>query len=294
MKKLLQLVQLALLTALPLLANAQLLNSSFEDWQSPITDMPNKPVGWVRTNGDPMSEEFDFPFQNLPITTSQHGEYALRLSVWYGFDKDMAVQTVPINSRPEALTGYYTYTDDLVYSNAVGYASDEAEVNVYLTGWNAALSQNDTIGTGRILLGATGSYTTFTCPVAYTSDAVPDKIRIVLNPSSKVRIPGGLQFMAADLNVSSIFTIDNLSLLETLDNEDFTNTTLKIYPNPSVDHISIAGFEGKAELFDTTGKKVLAINYNGTPINTNGLQQGVYLLRLDDGGKVTTHKIIKQ
>lgn len=287
-------LQLTLLTALPFLANAQLQNSSFENWQNPITDMPNKPVGWIRTNGDPMSEEFDFPFQNLPITTSQHGDYALRLSVWYGFDKDMAVQTAPISSRPEALTGYYTYTDDLIFSNALGYVNDEAEVAVYLTKWNAALSQNDTIGTGRILLGAVNNYTVFHCPVTYTSNAVPDKARVVLNPSANVRVPGGGQFMAADLNISSILTIDNLTFVETMSNEDHEKNTIKTYPNPTRDIISISGFEGHAELFDTTGKKVLSQHYSDSPINISSLQQGIYLLRLDDGRKVTASKIIKQ
>lgn len=287
-------LQLTLLTALPFLANAQLQNSSFENWQNPITDIPNKPVGWIRTNGDPMSEEFDFPFQNLPITTSQHGDYALRLSVWYGFDKDMAVQTAPISSRPEALTGYYTYTDDLIFSNALGYVNDEAEVAVYLTKWNAALSQNDTIGTGRILLGAVNNYTVFHRPVTYTSNAVPDKARVVLNPSANVRVPGGGQFMAADLNISSILTIDNLTFVETMSNEDHEKNTIKTYPNPTRDIISIFGFEGHAELFDTTGKKVLSQHYSDSPINISSLQQGIYLLRLDDGRKVTASKIIKQ
>ncbi|MGQ2982708.1 T9SS type A sorting domain-containing protein [Flavobacterium sp.] len=290
MKKLLQLTMLSL----PFLANAQLQNSSFENWQNPITDMPNKPVGWIRTNGDPMSEEFDFPFQNLPITTSQHGEYALRLSVWYGFDKDMAVQTVPITSRPEALTGYYTYTDELIFSNTIGYINDEAEIAVYLTKWNAALSQNDTIGTGRILLGAVNNYTAFHCPVTYTSDAIPDTVRIVLNPSANVRVPGPVQFMAADLNVSSILTIDNLVLVETMGDENFENNTIKVYPNPASDIISISGFDGHAELFDATGKKILSQHYGNAPINISGLQQGIYLLRLDDGKEVTASKIIKQ
>lgn len=291
MKKLLQ---LTLLTALPFLANAQLQNSSFENWQNPITDMPNKPVGWIRTNGDPMSEEFDFPLYHQPATQAQQGDYALRLSVWYGYDKDMAVQSAPISSRPAALTGYYTYTDVLVYNNGIGYVDDEAEVAVYLTKWNAALSQNDTIGTGSILLAEAGSYSQFSCPVNYTSDVVPDSMRIVLNPSSRVRVPGQPSFLAADLQISSILTVDNLTLMEALGTDDFENNAIKIYPNPARDIISISGFEGYAELFDATGKKVLSHHYDNAPINISSLQQGIYLLRLDDGGKVTFSKIIKQ
>ena len=90
MKKLLLIGTALLLQAA---ASAQLQNTDFETWEIPVNEAigGNRPVGWVRTNGIPMSETYFF-YHN-PVTEAQNGDYALRISIWYTYDIDMAKQT---------------------------------------------------------------------------------------------------------------------------------------------------------------------------------------------------------
>ncbi len=209
-----KLIPILAFTAISIAANAQLQNTGFEDWQNPIDPLTgNKPVGWTRSNGIPSGENYNFYHQ--PVTDPQSGNYALRLSIWYTYDEDMAFQEAPIASRPAAFTGYYTYTDNAVYSHFSGeVVDDEARVFVYLTKWNAALSQNDTIGTGYLQLAAVENYTQFNCPITYTSDATPDKIKVILDASLLDKSTGGAAFTSTvPGGVSSILTVDNLALL---------------------------------------------------------------------------------
>jgi hypothetical protein len=290
MKKLLQ---IALFALLPFLSNAQLQNVGFELWEEPLT--ARIATGWTRTNGTTQS----LSFQNLfwpPVTNAQNGTYAIRLSVWYNYEKDMVFQVAPIASRPAALSGYYTYTDneDHIWGPVTGGAvTDYAKTTVILTKWNAALSEDVTIGFGELLLGGAEDYTYFNCPITYTSAEVPDTIKVILNCSVIVD-PTDNIFGMAELGISSIFTVDNLALSETLGSNDPDRKVVNVYPNPATDIINISGYEGTAVLYDATGKQVLVQEYSGGGIDISRLQQGIYLLKLDEGTKIRNTRIVKQ
>lgn len=292
-----KIITLSLFLALPFLTRGQLQNMNFEQWQNDpttITDgMQNKPVGWTWSNSSFDSDINMFYY--LPETNAQDGEYALKLGIWYNYDKDAAKQTAPINSRPIAVTGHYKYTDNELLDSKNVIIKDTAQVSIYLTKWNEALSQNDTIGRGKINLSESINYSTFTCTVNYISDAMPDKVTLFLD-CSKLRRDDETEGLISVNNTGAFFTVDNLSLIEnTMGNEDFNlSGKVKLYPNPATDSVTLTNFSGDVSFYDITGKQVLTQFVTiDSPINVQHLQNGVYSLKLTEGNTITYLKLVK-
>jgi len=279
---------------LPLTAGAQLQNADFEIWDNAAANeefpFQNKPTGWTIGNGIVFSEDTNLYYP--PAADAQNGDYALRLGIWYNYTKDIAFQVAPIASRPSALSGYYKYTDNRVLGNGPDLIDDSASATVYLTKWNNALAKNDTIGRGEVFLNASKDYTAFKCPIVYTGNEVPDTIEVILDCSLMRR-----QAIFAPNGYASIFTVDNLKLgKEQLGNEGVVPLkTIKIYPNPAKDRVTIADFTGNVLVYDTAGKLVAAqevSSQNGLQVHS--FQSGLYLLQLNDGVRVHHLKLIKE
>lgn len=280
---------------LPIITSAQLQNTDFEVWQNdPIGEsFHNKPVGWMMSDGWVTNEANMFYYP--PETDSQNGDYALKLGVWYNYTKDAARQYAPINSRPTALTGYYKYTNNQISGNG-NEVDDIAQVSIALTKWDETLSKSDTIGYGKIDLNASLNYSSFSCPVVYTSNVIPDSVTVYLDCSMVKR--QGLTGNYISMNATcSYFTVDNLNLEEnTAGNKDFmTANNIKIYPNPANDKVGITNFSGDVEVYDITGKLILSkqnIERNN-PIDVLQLQKGIYTIKLTQGNNVQYSKLIR-
>ena len=286
---------LFLIFAMPFIANAQLQNMNFEDWINPTDDntvFNNKPTGWLIGNGLSLHESTTLYYP--PSTDAQNGDYALKLGIWYNYTKDLAQQTAPIASRPAALTGYYKYSNNDVYSGGFGLIKDKASATIYLTKWNAVLAQNDTIGSGKIFLDATDDYAYFSCPVIYSSANVPDSITVILD-CSLLNNPGN-NIMSPESGIASFFTVDNIQLTE--DSMGVTTSVLKksiaIYPNPVADVLNFPGLKGTANIYDAAGKLVLSQQAVEHTINLVGIASGIYMLQLKEGNILYHAKFIKQ
>ena len=74
--------------------------------------------------------------------------------------------------------------------------------------------------------------------------------------------------------------------------------SLKIYPNPVKDYLSLSSIEAieKVEIFDLIGKQVgsYAINSDVANINLTNLKTGIYIVKLIIGTEIKTVKIVKQ
>lgn len=85
---------------------------------------------------------------------------------------------------------------------------------------------------------------------------------------------------------------------ETLSTSDFNNTVdqISIYPNPVNDFISVESTYtiDKMEMFNLTGKLVMTYNQPPTRVSLEGLEQGVYLMRIHTETGVTSKKIVKK
>ena len=274
---------------------AQLQNTNFEIWENPVNDSPggNRPVGWIRTNGIPSSENFNF--YHDPATPAQFGDYALRLSIWYTYDEDMARQIAPIDYRPAALLGFYTYTDNQILDNmSENIIDDVAKATVRLTKADPATGEPILIGLGVVPLAPTQSYAPFVCAIDYLSGEIPDTIEVIFDASVMDKVTGVNVTAPPGMGVSSILTIDNISLTtETLQAEDFTLANITVYPNPATDIVHIKGFEGNARIYEVSGKLVATYFTQVGDIDISLLIKGVYILSLHTDTGTFNTKLIK-
>ncbi len=72
------------------------------------------------------------------------------------------------------------------------------------------------------------------------------------------------------------------------------NLRVSVYPNPASNYVSILGENiNKIELYDVTGK-LQPVTFNGSDMNISHLEKGLYLLKIEVGGKVVQQKLLKQ
>ena len=77
--------------------------------------------------------------------------------------------------------------------------------------------------------------------------------------------------------------------------DDQTQLDISIYPNPTSDIVFIEGnySQLKAVVYDMLGKQVIKESIT-TSIDISHLGNGVYILQLSDGAKLTTQRILKK
>lgn len=68
--------------------------------------------------------------------------------------------------------------------------------------------------------------------------------------------------------------------------------TLKVYPNPANDYLTVEGEMTSLEVYNAIGQRMLAkvVNGNITRINLSEFNNGIYFLRVNNNGEVTTRK----
>lgn len=79
-----------------------------------------------------------------------------------------------------------------------------------------------------------------------------------------------------------------------LSTEEFNTESIKIYPNPTKNHINIVGIREEAtfEIISLDGRKLLSGQFSGTTQIPLNLQSGIYLSKITSNGKTITKKII--
>lgn len=123
------------------------------------------------------------------------------------------------------------------------------------------------------------------------------------------QIPSTIYFygLIDDLK-SSIIKLDNikLSALQTLplyilNNDEFITSKFNIFPNPTMDIITITNNENigieKIEVFDVSGKSMQAQSYsneNEVQLNVEKLVSGVYMLHIQTNEGMAVKKIVKK
>lgn len=271
-------------------AKAQFVNMDFENW-SQNQDSVYRPDSWVVNQG---FGQFGIYRDSLP----QNGNFAMTLSRWYYYTFDDAVQTAATNVKPLVLHGFFRYTDNDIFFSETA-VKDTAHVYVYAKKWNAAMQQNDTIGRGHAKLSEAAAWTAFSCPIYYVNNQLPDSITIRLAPTeNNINTASGLCNSNGN-GWCSYFTVDNLTLSETVGVNTIEAPVFKLYPNPATDKVFIASASANTivqyTLIDATGKTVAAdANYNlGKEIDLSALSTGLYVLHIYSNGKIASQKIIK-
>ncbi len=257
-------------------SNAQIPNASFEQW-----DTDGNPVGWTTSNipefistvmqssvsvqgaSSARGVVVDGGGQNYPpvlISTSPDG---------YGF---------PISTRPAALTGFLATTlepNDGVYMTV--------SINV----------GTEPIGVGALIVtNSNTSLSSFTIPIQYISNVMPDSAIIVVQIATS----------SADLpKVGSSFTIDALAFADAATVEErVTSSELRVTnssdgyeitcENPTVANtkLDVLDVHGRSagSLYDGTTDRI-SVRWNG-----HNLANGMYILRLTANGAVQYRKIV--
>ena len=73
-------------------------------------------------------------------------------------------------------------------------------------------------------------------------------------------------------------------------------TNIKMYPNPTTDNckIELPGSEFKVTIYTASGIQLSSAEFTNEAIVGTGLPQGIYLVRIEQDGKVELRKLIKQ
>ena len=87
----------------------------------------------------------------------------------------------------------------------------------------------------------------------------------------------------------------NVGQTYTLGNENFVDSKVVVYPNPTTDYIIIAGIDSdaKAEIFSITGQKIKEVKFtNEVTLSLSDVTAGVYLVKISNENSSITKKII--
>ena len=93
--------------------------------------------------------------------------------------------------------------------------------------------------------------------------------------------------------ISLLVSCDNC---ETVDVPELEKKNLTVYPNPATNHFTVnTGNDEKAsiQLFNIVGQQVYSETFTGsTTVNVANLHSGVYMLKVNQNGKVNTTKVV--
>lgn len=265
---------LALFTACTsvLVAQNPIPNYNFETWNG--TSLP----GW-----------YALSVAGCTKSTQPHtGSFALKMAPWgsslYGANAYTPATGQGFNLNglnPTSLTGYYM-------ANFVNGDQMAVSITVY--------SGGSSTGSGYALINTSASsYTQFTVGV-YNSSSTADSARIqFIQYTSAYGVSG--------LNAATSVTIDDLQFIGTVGIKNQDAGSFNAWFNNAISALEIKSEIEKnisASLFDLTGKRLLATEHlqvsNGAPakIPAPDLSPGIYLLRIEDGDKMITKKILVQ
>jgi len=129
---------------------------------------------------------------------------------------------------------------------------------------------------------------------------------MIVNPMDLANIGGGFDTIIDD----NIITVATLSLSCSSDDQpkpavvqfatgelstdNYQQPAITHYPNPVKDILTFTSPIEKVEVYDLTGKLVIANNSTANSIDLSQLQKGLYMVRVSQNGVITNNKIIKE
>lgn len=94
------------------------------------------------------------------------------------------------------------------------------------------------------------------------------------------------------------YYFDDVKFVATLSTAKFDKTSIKMYPNPVKNSLTIDANSNiqKVSVYNILGQEVMTASpkSNSTILQTSALQKGVYILKTDIEGNISTNKIIKE
>lgn len=195
---------------------------------------------------------------------------------WIDFQKGGS----PFPYRPYALTGRYKFEDSL---SAV---DDFARATVLLKSYNSTSQTIDTIGyaDSGTLLNPTNTWTSFSIPITYTSQATPDSIVISFFSSTTGAAP-------------TTVWLDDIDFDFTQSIDEFSYALDLLYPNPCSHTLRVDFSEPRHRpyrILNIQGAEI-GSGIMRKEIDVSNLLPGMYLLQVqDESGKYASGRFMKQ
>ena len=287
MKKTLLFVTLITFLLGSALAQQQVPNGDFEEWETHSTGY-DFPSGWSSTN-----DILHLTLGMVNVTQSDNavsGNYSAKLQtiLAMGFVApgvitlgelvlDIVNNTanfsggIPFSDRPIALNGKFIN---------LPAAGDLTMVGVVFTKYNPATGNSDTIGGGLGTFPETYTeWTDFTVPIQFGAELDPDTMNMYAVSSN-----------IANLTDGGSIQLDNLSFEYEAGIEDINQIETSIFPNPASESITFSfGEQLKAELniYGLDGQLIYKEKVNGieTTLELSDYASGTYFFALYENGK---------
>ena len=94
------------------------------------------------------------------------------------------------------------------------------------------------------------------------------------------------------------YYFDDVKFVSALSTAKFDTSSIKMYPNPVINSLTIEANSAiqRVSVYTILGQEVMAISpkSNAATLQTSALQKGVYIVKTDIDGNVSTSKIIKE
>ena len=191
--------------------------------------------------------------------------------------------------NPEKVTGYYKYSP-------VG--PDTALAGCFIYGYDS-FGNYGLLDSTMLSLEAKSSYTYFEMPIAYNNWPLADTLNISF-------ASGNIENGNSYVGLGSILLIDKLEVTYKPMgvNENLNENNISVFPNPATSdiNISIDNADSKSyniELYNETGQKIYSEVFvnDGTSLNhlnLSMLSEGFYYLKINNGEKIITKKLVIQ
>ena len=188
------------------------------------------------------------------------------------------------NARPANLTGKWQYK---VSGNDSSYAE------VFLYKWNTTTMTSDIIAAADsiIIAGSVTSWTNFSIPIYYLNGDTPDSGLIIFSAGTTAN-PVLNDYLYIDDLALSGGTVGIEKTIEPLN--------VSVTPNPFTSQTTIKFNEEQTntsiKIIDMVGKEIKTINFTGKQyvIERGEMKEGIYFVKIIDGAKIYTEKIVVQ
>lgn len=300
-KKLLLVFVLVGISAININAQMQPTNAGFENWVN-IGPAEN-PLDWSSFNN---FYNYQVPALSFKTTDKHSGTYALKVV------SDTATVPPPFGTNTlDTLTGYVflggpdmsnpgiTYTDRPVLMQAFVkgtiLSGGNAMIIATLRKYNTVTNVRDEVGKAMYFTNTSiANYTAVSVPFNYSLTSIPDTLVIEVmagNGGPGAFIMPGNEFFVDDISFTFPVGINEMSM---------DQLTVNIFPNPTSDKVTIASSEkiNAIEIYNILGEKMYSMKnfkqQTSYEIDLRSFQKGIYFIRINDGEKNRTEKIIVQ
>jgi hypothetical protein len=169
-----------------------------------------------------------------------------------------------------------------------------------ITGAKASIEFGDDFSNPTILASTDGNGTIFpsgekifieSSRATYTFSPKPDYEidEVLINGEPVESDSTNYTFLSIEKNYTIHVTF---KFKEIVGIEESDSNSISISPNPVNDKLFITGLYEKLEIFSLSGQ-LLVTAYNQPSVDVNHLAKGIYFVKIQSNGNVTTHKVVK-